>query len=296
MKYSGIGGQAVMEGIMMKNGSEYAVAVRKPDGQIEIKQETYRSITDKHAFMRLPFLRGVFNFIDSLILGIRTLMWSASFEDEGKGSESLSKSEVAGTVAFALVLAVGIFMILPTVAVNFLKKTIESEALLAFLEGILRLLIFILYVAAISAVKDIKRTFMYHGSEHKCINCVEHGLPLTVENVMKSSKEHKRCGTSFLLIVMLISIVVFMIVRVPNLPLKILSRILLVPVIAGISYEVLRFTGRYDNGFTYIISRPGMWMQALTTKEPTPDMVEVAIQAVEKVFDWKKWQEENFGK
>ncbi len=301
MKYSGIGGQAVLEGIMMKNGEKYAVAVRTPDGKIEMKEDTYQGILHGQKWVKWPFIRGIFAFIDSLILGIRCLMFSAQFDPEEtakadkEGKQAgLSRKEMTLTLILAVVIAVGIFMVLPTVIVSLLKKWIESETLLALIEGVLRLSMFLAYVAGISCMKDIRRTYMYHGSEHKCINCVEHGLPLTVDNVMKSSKEHKRCGTSFLFLVMAISILLFMLVRVPNLPLKILSRIILIPVIAGISYEVLRFTGRYDNLFTTIISRPGMWIQALTTKEPTEDMVEVAIAAVEHVFDWRAFLRDNF--
>ena len=301
MKYSGIGGQAVLEGIMMKNGDKYAVAVRTPDHSIELKEDTYKGVLSGQKWARWPFIRGIFSFVDSLILGIRCLMYSAQFDPEESGkaetkdsSGSLSGKEMTLTLVLAIVIAVGLFMVLPTVVVNFLKKWIASETLLALVEGILRLAMFLAYVAGISRMEDIRRTYMYHGSEHKCINCIEHGLPLTVQNVMKSSKEHKRCGTSFMFLVMAISILLFMLVRMPNLPLKILSRILLIPVIAGISYEVLRFTGRYDNLFTRIISRPGMWIQALTTKEPTEDMVEVAITAVEHVFDWRAFLKENF--
>lgn len=307
MKYSGIGGQAVLEGIMMKNGEKYAVAVRTPDQKIEVLEGTYKGAFSSHGFTKWPFIRGIFSFIDSLILGIRCLMYSAQFDPEESGKsdgknessrdakpQGLSKGEMTLTLVLATVIAVGVFMVLPTVIVNFLKKWIESETLLALVEGILRLAMFLIYLTAISKMEDIRRTYMYHGSEHKCINCLEHGLPLTVENVMKSSKEHKRCGTSFMFLVMAISILLFMLVRMPNLPLKILSRILLIPVIAGISYEVLRFTGRYDNLFTRIISRPGMWIQGLTTKEPDPDMVEVAITAVERVFDWRTFLKESF--
>ena len=300
MKYSGIGGQAVMEGIMMRNGSEYAIAVRKPDGEIEIKKEKTGNFPERHKWAKWPLVRGVVSFIDSLVTGMSTLMWSASFAEETeekngeKKTETLSDAEMTFTLILAVALAIGIFVVLPTVLSGLLKKWIASSFLRALLEGILRLAIFVGYVAGISCMKDIKRVYMYHGSEHKCINCVEHGLPLTVENVMKSSKEHKRCGTSFLIIVMLVSVVVFMFVRIDALFPRILSRLLLVPVIAGISYEVLRFTGRSDSKFVYIISRPGMWMQALTTKEPTADMAEVAIRAVEEVFDWRKFLSENF--
>jgi len=296
MKYSGIGGQAVLEGIMMKNKDRYAVAVRKADGTIEVMEQATQAYSDTHKWAKWPIVRGVVSFIESLSVGFSTLMWSGSFaEDENGNKVELSKTEQTFTIILGVVLAIAIFTVLPTLILNFLKTLIPNEILLAFLEGILRLAIFIGYIAAVSLMPDIKRTFMYHGSEHKCINCLEHGLPLTVENVMKSSKEHRRCGTSFLLIVMLISIVFFMIIRFDNLALKMVSRILLIPVIAGVSFEILRFTGNHDNKFTYIISRPGMWMQGLTTKEPTADMVEVAIAAVEKVFDWKQFLTENYG-
>ncbi len=292
MVYSGIGGQAVMEGIMMKNADRYAIAVRTPDGEIAVSEEEFKGFSGRHKWARWPFVRGVFSFIDSLVLGIRTLMKSA--EMSGEEEEKLSEKETALTVVIALLFAVGIFMVLPTVLANLLRKVVESAVLMAVLEGVLRLALFVGYIVLISRMKDIKRTFMYHGSEHKCINCVEHGLPLTVENVMKSSKEHKRCGTSFLLLIMLISIILFIFIRVDTLWLRILSRLLLIPVIASLSYEVLRFTGRYDNAFTYIISRPGIWLQGLTTKEPTEDMVEVAIAAVSRVFDWEAFLRENF--
>lgn len=304
--YSGIGGQAVMEGIMMRNGKRYAIAVRKPDGEIEVKEESVSPLSEKHRILRWPVIRGVVSFVDSLVLGMKTIMWSSSFieVDEKKTSENgepdsvkktgLSGGEMAFTVVLAIVLAIGIFMVLPTVLAQFLRRWIDSDTVIVLIEGVLRLFLFIGYILLISGMKDIRRTFMYHGSEHKCINCLENGLPLTVENVMKSSKEHKRCGTSFLLFVMLISIIVFMFVRIDILPLRILSRVLLVPVIAGLSYELIRLNGRFDNKLTYILSRPGMWLQGLTTKEPTEDMAEVAICAVERVFDWRKFLKENF--
>ncbi len=302
MKFSGIGGQAVLEGIMMKNGQDYAVAVRKPDGQIEVKKDRHEAFSDKHKWAKWPFIRGIFAFIDSLVLGMGTLTWSASFAEEEPGKEAsgkkneggLSKAETTITVLVAVVLAIGVFVVLPTFLSNLLKRWIDSMTLIAVLEGLIRLVIFIAYVSAISLMKDIRRVYMYHGSEHKCINCIESGLPLTVENVMKSSKEHRRCGTSFMLFVMLISIILFIFVRVEFLPLRMLSRIALIPVVAGLSYELLRLNGRFDNKLTWILSRPGMWMQALTTREPTEDMAEVAIQAVESVFDWRKFLEENF--
>lgn len=313
MRYSGVGGQAVMEGVMMKNREAYAVAVRKPDQTIETKVSEYNGTIKNKKIRKLPIIRGVINFVESLYLGMSTLMFSASFfEDEEeeaakKKRESMTKEErkaleekekkqekalMGGTVAFSIVLALAIFFALPYFLSGFFRKVIDSETLIALLEGVIRLVIFVAYIAIISLTPDIKRTFMYHGAEHKCINCIEHGLELNVENVRASSKQHKRCGTSFLLIVMLISIVFFMFIRVESGVLRLLLRLLLIPVIAGVSYEFIRLAGRYDNWFVNLLSQPGLWMQRLTTKEPSDDMIEVGIAAVNAVFDWKKWQEE----
>ena len=201
---------------------------------------------------------------------------------------------MSAVMVLSVVMAIGIFMILPMLISNIFRMFIESDTIMAVLEGCIRIGIFVTYIKLISRMEDIKRTFMYHGSEHKCINCLEHGLELNVENVMKSSKEHKRCGTSFLLIVMLISILFFMVVRVDTIWLKMLSRVLLIPVIAGISYEVLRLAGRSNSKIMDIISKPGMMMQGLTTLEPDEKMAEVAIAAVEAIFDWRSYLEENF--
>lgn len=313
MRYSGVGGQAVMEGVMMKNREAYAVAVRKPDQTIETKVSEYNGTIKNKRIRKLPIIRGVINFVESLYLGMSTLMFSASFfEDEEeeaakKKRESMTKEErkaleekekkqekalMGGTVAFSIILALAIFFALPYFLSGFFRKVIDSETLIALLEGVIRLVIFVAYIAIISLTPDIKRTFMYHGAEHKCINCIEHGLELNVENVRASSKQHKRCGTSFLLIVMLISIVFFMFIRVDSGVLRLLLRLLLIPVIAGVSYEFIRLAGRYDNWFVNLLSQPGLWMQRLTTKEPSDDMIEVGIAAVNAVFDWKKWQEE----
>ena len=308
MKYSGIGGQAVIEGIMMKNGDDYATAVRKPDGTIEVKKDTYVSLTEKVKILSLPFIRGVFNFADSMVLGMKSLTWSASFFEDDEDSqpgkfelfldkvfgEKLEKVLMAFVMVFSMVMAIGIFMVLPMFLSDIFRQFIPSETVMAVLEGVIRIAIFILYIKLISRMEDIKRTFMYHGAEHKCINCVEHGLPLTVENVRKSSKEHKRCGTSFLLIVMVISILFFMVIRVEDVWLRAASRIILIPVIAGVSYEFLRLAGRSNSCAINALSRPGMWMQALTTTEPDDSMIEVAIAAVEEVFDWKAYLKENF--
>ena len=312
MKNSGIGGQAVMEGIMMRNGSRYAVAVRKADGSIVCDRREYHSITEKSRILRLPLIRGVFAMIDSLVLGMKSLEWSSEqYMDDGedaaeeepsrfeqwldrKFGEKAEKVIMGGTMAVAVVLAVLIFSVMPTVIAGWLGSWIRSSVLLAFLEGVIRVAIFIAYISLISLTKDIRRTYMYHGAEHKRINCVEHGLPLNVENVLKSSKEHKRCGTSFMLFVMLISILLFMVVRPQGMGLRILSRILLIPVVAGISYEFLRLAGNSDGKIINALSRPGLWLQGLTTREPDAAMAEVAIRAVEEVFDWKAYLRENF--
>ena len=319
MKYSGIGGQAVMEGVMMQNKDTYAVAVRKPDHEIDVKVSKRKNSKTLDVVRKIPILRGVVSFVDSLYLGMSTLMYSASFfedeDDEGtlaskkkEKEEELTAEEkkkraakekkqenamLGGTVVLSIVIALALFFALPYFLSGLFKKVISSQMLIAFIEGVIRLAIFLGYIAIISLTPDIKRTFMYHGSEHKCINCIEHGLSLTVENVRKSSKHHKRCGTSFLLIVMLISILFFMFIRVDSKPLQLLLRLVLIPVIAGVSYEFIRLAGRYDNPVVNMLSVPGLLMQRMTTKEPDDEMIEVGIASVEAVFDWKKWQEEN---
>ena len=301
MKYSGIGGQAVIEGIMMKNQSDYATAVRKPDGEIEIQKEQYVSMTDKVKFCSLPFIRGVFNFVDSMILGMRTLSFSAGFYEDDEDSEpgpfemwldkvfgeKVEKALMAAVMVFSVVMAIGIFMVLPLLIAGGFRQFVASPTVMAILEGCIRIGIFVAYILLISRMEDIRRTFMYHGAEHKCINCIEHGMTLTVDHVRQSSKQHKRCGTSFLIIVMVISILFFMVIRVETVWLRIVSRILLIPVIAGVSYEFLRLAGRSDSALVNFLSKPGMWMQNLTTKEPDDSMIEVAIAAVNAVFDWK---------
>lgn len=302
MKYSGIGGQAVMEGVMMKNKDHYAVAVRKPDGNIEVKKEEFKGISSKCKLFRVPFIRGIFSFIDSLTLGMSTLTYSASFyeeeEDTKKTEQEKKKSDTVFnviTIMISVILAVGIFIVVPFYLSQLLEKVISSKTLVIFLEGVIRLLIFIIYIVLISFMKDIKRVYMYHGAEHKCINCIEHGMPLTVDNVRISSKEHKRCGTSFMLLVMCISILILMLVRFDSRILRLVARIVLIPVIAGISFELLRLAGTKENVFTNIISKPGLLLQRLTTKEPDDSMIEVGIASVEAVFDWKSYLKENFG-
>ena len=310
MKSSGIGGQAVMEGIMMRNGSEYSVAVRKENGEIEVKKETYKGVGSKCKLFRLPFIRGIFSFVDSLVLGMKSLNYSASlFMEDGEEEEEPGRFEkwlqkkfgdkaekviMDLTMVISIILAMGIFMVFPTWVSTLMKPLLGNGIWMALFEGVLRIAIFIAYVGLISLMPDIKRKYMYHGAEHKCINCIEHGLPLTVENVMKSSKEHKRCGTSFLLIVMVISILFFLVIRPETLWLRLVSRILLIPVIAGVSFEFLRLAGNSDNPVVNLLSKPGLMLQGLTTKEPDEKMAEVAICAVEAVFDWKAYEEANF--
>ena len=306
MKSSGIGGQAVMEGIMMKNKDDYAVAVRKPNGEIVVDKQTYRSIVGNHTTLtRIPFVRGVFNFIDSMIIGMKTLMFSASFFEEEEEKKPMTEAEqnkkekqesalMTGTVIVSIVFAVAIFMVLPYLLSGLLKRWIPSYGVRTVIEGLVRIGIFILYILLISRMEDIQRTFMYHGAEHKCINCIEHGLPLTVENVRISSRQHKRCGTSFLFFVLIISICLLCIVRVETVLMRVVVRIALLPVIAGISYEILRLAGNSDNPLINLLSKPGLAIQKLTTKEPDDSMIEVAIQAVEAVFDWRTYEAENF--
>jgi len=298
-----------MEGIMMRNGSEYSVAVRKENGEIEVKKETYKGVGSKCKLFRLPFIRGIFSFVDSLVLGMKSLNYSASlFMEDGEEEEpgrfekwlqkkfgdKAEKVIMDLTMVISIILAMGIFMVFPTWVSTLMKPLLGNGIWMALFEGVLRIAIFIAYVGLISLMPDIKRTYMYHGAEHKCINCIEHGLPLTVENVMKSSKEHKRCGTSFLLIVMVISILFFLVIRPETLWLRLVSRILLIPVIAGVSFEFLRLAGNSDNPVVNLLSKPGLMLQGLTTKEPDEKMAEVAICAVEAVFDWKAYEEANF--
>jgi len=305
MKSSNIGGQAVLEGIMMKNGSKYAVAVRKPDGEIEVKVDEYKSIIKWEKLTKIPFVRGVFNFVDSLVLGMKTLTYSASFfeeetdivltEEEAIKQQKKEDLIMGITMVVSVVIAMGLFMVLPYFISNLFKNIIVSRFLRTVLESVVRIGLFVVYILAVSQMKDIQRTFMYHGAEHKCINCIEHGMELTVENVKTSSKQHKRCGTSFLFFVMLVSVIVCFFITAESQLLRVLIRLALLPVIAGISYEIIKLAGSSTNPLVELLSKPGMALQNLTTKEPEEDMIEVAIRAVEEVFDWREYLEENFG-
>lgn len=317
MKSSNIGGQAVMEGIMMRHKDKYSIAVRRPDQGIELKVEDYKCVFGKAGFLKWPIIRGVVSFVDSLVVGTKCLMYSAEIagdeedEEDIKKNASLSEEERQAkkakedrqfkwllyvTVAISIVVSIGAFMLLPYVLASFCRKLGASEFVVTVVEAFVKLFLFMGYMLLISRMKDIQRTFMYHGAEHKCINCVEHGLPLTVENVMASSRQHKRCGTSFLFLVMLVSIFLhFIFVLAPGYWVRLFGRLLMVPVVAGISFEMIQWAGRTDNKLAQILSKPGFAMQKLSTKEPTPDMVEVAIAAVEAVFDWRTYLKEEFG-
>ena len=319
MKRTYIGGQAVLEGVMMKGPKSYALAVRKPDKEIEVKVTEYISMGERHKGLSIPFVRGVVNFLESLYIGMKTLMDSSEyFEEEEDKKEKTEKEEglkdktekegaskdkkddkksssdsayLIGTLIVSLLIAIGIFMLLPAFLANFLYKLTDNNLIVNLAEGLLRLAIFIGYVAAISFMEDIKRTFMYHGAEHKTINCLEAGDDLTVENVKKHTRFHKRCGTSFVFIVMIISIFVFMFVHTKVMWLRLFSRIILIPVIAGLSYEFIRYAGKHSNVCSRVLSAPGLWVQRLTTKEPDDSMIEVAIKSVEGVVDWHEYVE-----
>lgn len=300
MKSSGIGGQAVLEGVMMRNHDKYAVAVRKPDGEISVKNWDTRSIRERNILLRLPIIRGVVAFIESLVLGIKTLTYSSSFlEEEEERSLQQGEMQVSDRrevlenvliVTLSILLAIGFFMILPFAVSELFRGKVHSQTMLTVIEAALKMLLFLGYVVAISFLSDIKRTFMYHGAEHKTINCVENGLDLTVENVRTQSRYHRRCGTSFLLVVMIVSIIFFMFIRIDNLWLRMLYRILLIPVVAGVSFEFIQFVGNSDNPVVLFLGKPGMWLQKLTTREPDDGMIEVAIASVEAVFDWRAYQ------
>lgn len=297
-----------MEGIMMKNKDKYSVAVRKANGEIEVDIDEYTGITKNSFWKNVPLVRGVINFIDSLVLGMKALNFSSDFYEEEESQETKfdklmrkifkgNTEKILTTVVtfISIIIAVGLFIVLPYFLTELLTKDVRNTTYITMIEGIIRVAIFIAYVALISLNRDIKRVYRYHGAEHKCINCIERGKPLSVEFVRNSSRFHKRCGTSFLLLVVFISVILFFFIKVDNHALRLVIRILLIPVIAGISYEVLRLGGKYDNIFINIVSAPGLWMQRITTKEPDDAMIEVAIAAVEAVFDWKDFHKEVFG-
>lgn len=305
--YSGIGGQAVLEGVMMKNKDIYAVAVRKSDGEIVVNTQEYAGILGDSFLKKIPFVRGVFNFIDSLVLGMKSLNISADFYEDEEAKESAADkalNKVTGgraekvfmtlTLIFSVALSIAIFIALPYYLSTLFGKYVRNHSLLNIIEGAIRIVIFLLYVLLISLMKDIRRVYMYHGAEHKCINCIERGRALYVENVKRCSRMHRRCGTSFMLFVMFVSIILFFFITVTNPVYRVVLRIALIPVVAGISYELIRFAGKHDNILVRILSAPGMLLQRLTTKEPDEKMIEVAIQSVEAVFDWREYLKVNF--
>ena len=298
-----IGGQAVIEGVMMKNMDRYAVSVRKPDGKIETKVEECVSFAEKHPLFKLPILRGMVNFLESMVIGMQTLNYSASFyedaeeQTEEKTEQFLEKflgekaeKVIMGIVlVFSLAISIGLFMILPYIASEAAGKLIHNEYGILLMEGVIRIVIFLGYIVLISQMEDIKRVFMYHGAEHKTINCLEAGVELTTENVDNYSRLHKRCGTSFIFIVMIISMVFFFFIRVDTFWLRIVLRLLFLPLVAGVSYEFIRLAGSSDHPLVQIFSKPGLALQKLTTKEPDHSMIEVAIASVEGVFDWREY-------
>lgn len=306
--YSGIGGQAVLEGVMMRNKDLYAVAVRKPDGDVHVEIDEYHGILSGSLLLRIPFIRGIFVFIDSLVLGTKSLNRSADFyEDETEEATAADKAAdvVTGgkgdkffsviTTVIAFALAILLFLVLPERLSAWMNVYLQSQALQAVAEGLIRIAVFILYILAITLMPDIKRLFRYHGAEHKCINCIESGLPLTVANVKRSSRFHKRCGSSFILFVLVVSIILFMFINTDSIAMKLLYRVLLLPVVSGISYELIRLAGKSDNPVISIISKPGLLLQRLTTKEPDESMIEVGIASVEAIFDWRTYQKDVFG-
>lgn len=306
--YSGIGGQAVIEGVMMKNNDRYAVAIRTPRKDIDVAVEEYQSFTPSKWLLKIPFIRGVFNFIDSLILGIRTLNYSATYYEEPVSRRKekprfferlfgdYSDKILSGlTVVTSLALAIGLFMLLPYFLSQLFRFFIINQTVIAIIEGVLRVVIFVLYIVLISLMKDIKRVYMYHGAEHKCINCIETGHELTVENVRNASRLHKRCGTSFMFFVVFISVIVFIFIRVDDPIMRVVIRLLLIPVIASVSYEIIRLAGRTRFFLVQILSAPGLLLQKLTTREPDDDMIETAIASVEAVFDWREYLSKEFG-
>lgn len=278
-----VGGQAIIEGVMMRNGAHMALAVRQPDGEIAVEEQEITSLADKYPILKKPILRGMVALGEALVYGMKTLTRSAQLS--GTEEEELSDSEMTMTMVVAIVFAIALFIVLPTFTIKYLKEFTDNLMLLNLAEGILRLLIFLGYVIAISQMGDIKRVFEYHGAEHKTIHAFEAGVPLDVEHVRKYTTLHPRCGTSFLLIVMMVSMLVFTFLGWPNIWQRIISRIVLMPVIAGISYEIIRYAGRHAQAsYMSWVIKPGLLLQKFTTREPDDSQIEVAIKALEAVL------------
>ena len=298
-----IGGQAVIEGVMMRGKSIYCMAVRNVSTkEISVEKNKFKSLSNRSKFLKLPFIRGIVSFLDSLVLGMKIIMRSATLAglDEGeqeekskldiwlenKFGEKLTDYIIYFSVFVSIILSIGIFMVLPVWKSSFFTNIFNVSLWgIGVIVGIVRILIFLGYILLISKMKDVQRLFKYHGAEHKTINCFESGDELTLENVRKHTRLHKRCGTSFLIIVMIVSMIVFMFLRTDNVTLRVLSRIILVPLIAGISYEIIKLAGKCDNIFVKIISAPGMALQKVTTKEPEDEMIETAILSLKGVLE-----------
>ncbi|GKX28032.1 membrane protein [Vallitalea longa] len=301
MKRVDIGGQAVIEGVMMKNKNTYAVAIRKPDKEIIVDKKEYTSFSEKVKFFKLPLFRGMLAFIESLVIGMKILTFSAEFfeveeEDKEKEPDKFDKflSKIFGdkldnvivgfSVVMSIILAIGLFVLLPLGISQLVKDILPSENLINLVDGVIRVVIFLSYLKIISLMKDIQRVFQYHGAEHKSINCLESEEELTVENIRKQSRQHKRCGTNFLLIVVLMSILVLMIIDVRTFWLRFAVRLLCLPLIAGLSYEIIRWLGRSESKLANIIAKPGLLLQNLTTREPDDSQIEVAIASLKGVL------------
>lgn len=295
LKPKAVGGQAVIEGVMMKGVEDIAIAVRKPDGEIIVKKEKVQ--TNRKSISKIPILRGVYAFVDSLFLGVKSLMFSAEFfeeeepVDDGKEpkkptklDEFLEKNIIAVSVTISMVFTIVLFILLPTWTVDLFNGLTNSSLVKNIIEGVVRIVIFLGYIAAISQMKDIRRVFEYHGAEHKTIFAYEFGEELTIENVKKHSRLHPRCGTSFLFIVMIVSILVFSAFSWSNIFMRTLIRLAFLPVVAGISYEIIKWAGKSDSLISKWVSAPGMWLQKITTREPDDSQIEVAITALKNVI------------
>lgn len=299
------GGQALIEGIMMRGPKKQAIVVRRPDGGLEIKEEELKLVKDKNPIWGLPFIRGVVNFLDSMVQGVKALMFSAEYypEEEGEeeepskfdqwlekhlGSEKAYSVIVTLAVIMGVGFSVGLFFVLPTLLVSLLAPVLSYYWLRSLLEGVVRILLFLGYLILCSRMKDMKRVFAYHGAEHKTIFCYEAGLELTVENVRGQPKHHPRCGTSFLFVIMMVSILVFAFVRADSALTRLISRLVLLPLVVGITYEINRYVGRHDNAVTRVMTAPGLWLQNFTTNEPDDSMIEVGIEALKLVLPEEK--------
>lgn len=277
-----VGGQAVIEGVMMRDAHRTATAVRLPNGDIDVETRTVSSIRDRYPVLNLPLIRGSVIMVESLVIGMRALSFSA--QAAGEEDEQMTKKEIAMTILFALVLASILFIVIPTGAAHLAAAYTDDPIVFNLIEGGIRLMVFLLYIWGISFMGGIRRVFQYHGAEHKTIHCYEAGEALTVENVQKFPRLHPRCGTNFLLIVMVVAIVFHVFFGWPDLWLRILSRLAILPVVAGVSYEIIRFAGRSENHLVHILITPGLWLQYLTTRPPADEMVEVAIESLKAVL------------